>query len=76
MSGTIIRLASLYRRLAPTRDRCCWPCGDPKHQDFYYCGDVLSDGVYCAKHITLAHQHQVAPAIFVSHAEETAVVRA
>ena len=34
---------------------CRWPCGDPRHSDFYFCGDPIAEKSYCKHHHALAH---------------------
>lgn len=37
-------------------DECRWPIGDPKDEDFHFCGDKAVDGKpYCAKHCAFAY---------------------
>lgn len=36
---------------------CRWPYGDPRDEDFCFCGDTIVDGVpYCAEHAKAAYQ--------------------
>ena len=36
---------------------CKWPCGDPSHKDFGFCGMSQSPGsVYCDEHTRVAYQ--------------------
>lgn len=43
--------------LALTERMCKWPVGDPKHQDFHFCGKPSLAGLpYCAEHAALAYQ--------------------
>jgi GcrA cell cycle regulator len=43
--------------LALTERMCKWPVGDPKHQDFHFCGKNALPGMpYCAEHAALAYQ--------------------
>jgi len=39
--------------LAPSA--CRWPCGDPGHPDFYFCGAPVAKRPYCEHHYILAH---------------------
>jgi len=34
---------------------CRWPCGDPRHSDFYFCGDPVAEKPYCQHHHALAY---------------------
>ena len=37
-------------------DECRWPVGDPKDEDFHFCGEKAVDGKpYCAKHCAFAY---------------------
>lgn len=43
--------------LALTERMCKWPVGDPKHQDFHFCGKTSLAGLpYCAEHAAMAYQ--------------------
>jgi len=43
--------------LALTERMCKWPVGDPRDNDFHFCGKQTSPGVtYCAEHSALAYQ--------------------
>ena len=43
--------------LALTARMCKWPVGDPKHQDFHFCGRPAQLGMpYCAEHAAIAYQ--------------------
>jgi GcrA cell cycle regulator len=37
------------------RDQCRWPIGDPKNDDFGFCGAKKSGKVYCKKHNAIAY---------------------
>src|SRR5262249_5355373 len=39
--------------LAP--EACRWPCGDPGHPDFHFCGDPVAKRPYCEHHRTMAY---------------------
>lgn len=50
------------RKLSPIavaewdRHKCCWPIGDPRLEDFHFCGDKIVDGrPYCEAHCSLAY---------------------
>src|SRR5262245_22468759 len=34
---------------------CRWPCGDPGHPDFHFCGDPVAKRPYCEHHRTMAY---------------------
>ncbi|MCK5374350.1 MAG: gcrA cell cycle regulator family protein [Alphaproteobacteria bacterium] len=54
---------------------CRWPCGDPKHEDFGFCGDLAMPGLpYCEKHAKMAYQASTRNRIF-SADKETKEVR-
>ena len=39
-----------------SRTKCCWPEGDPKQNDFKFCGEEIFPGrPYCDKHSILAY---------------------
>ena len=39
-----------------SRIKCCWPEGDPKQNDFKFCGkDIFPGRPYCDKHSLLAY---------------------
>jgi GcrA cell cycle regulator len=40
------------------RNECCWPVGDPQHQDFHFCGQQKETigRPYCALHMRLGFQ--------------------
>ena len=39
-----------------SRTKCCWPGGDPKQNDFKFCGqDIFPGRPYCDKHSLLAY---------------------
>ncbi|HYD64499.1 GcrA family cell cycle regulator [Azospirillum sp.] len=43
--------------LSLTERMCKWPVGDPKHQDFHFCGKTALTGLpYCAEHAAIAYQ--------------------
>jgi GcrA cell cycle regulator len=54
---------------------CRWPIGDPRQEDFHFCGAPQVPGQpYCGEHLRLAfqpakpRQHQLAPGMFVRQA--------
>jgi len=43
--------------LSLTERMCKWPIGDPKHEDFHFCGKPTVQGLpYCAEHAAVAYQ--------------------
>src|SRR6516225_6678264 len=34
---------------------CHWPCGDPQHSDFHFCGGAVVAPPYCEKHRGVAY---------------------
>lgn len=39
-----------------TSSSCRWPIGDPKDEDFHFCGkEALPDKPYCAEHAAIAY---------------------
>ena len=58
-SGELYSLMDLKPRM------CRWPCGDPKHEDFGFCGDSAMPGLpYCEAHAKLAYQASTRNRIF------------
>ena len=44
------------RRVQWSRTKCCWPEGDPKQNNFKFCGqDIFPGRPYCDKHSLLAY---------------------
>ncbi|MCK5384275.1 MAG: gcrA cell cycle regulator family protein [Alphaproteobacteria bacterium] len=63
-SGELYSLMDLKPRM------CRWPCGDPKHEDFGFCGDAAMPGLpYCEKHAKLAYQASTRNRIFNAEKE-------
>ena len=49
-------LKILLREVEWSRNRCCWPLGDPKLPGFYFCGTSIVPGrPYCEEHSNLAY---------------------
>ena len=49
---------------------CRWPCGDPKHKDFGFCGDNAMPGLpYCEEHAKIAYQAATRNRIFSADKE-------
>jgi hypothetical protein len=34
---------------------CRWPCGDPRHPDFHFCGNPIAKRPYCEHHRAMAY---------------------
>ena len=52
----IIPLKIKLRGVQWSRTKCCWPEGDPKQNDFKFCGqDIFPGRPYCDKHSLLAY---------------------
>lgn len=47
LAGSLVQLAA---------HACKWPLGDPKAEDFSFCGPRTEFGPYCAGHQQTAHQ--------------------
>ncbi len=51
-------LRLILRNLEWSRNKCLWPYGDPKNNDFKFCGEtVVSGKPYCLKHCELAYNN-------------------
>ena len=49
-------LKILLREVEWSRNRCCWPIGDPKLPGFSFCGTSIMPGrPYCEEHSKLAY---------------------
>ena len=49
-------LKILLREVEWSRNRCCWPIGDPKLPGFSFCGiSILPGRPYCEEHSKLAY---------------------
>jgi len=48
-------LTTAEKICALTPGVCRWPCGDPKHPDFHFCGGPAAKGPYCEEHRIAAH---------------------
>ena len=56
MNDIIIPLKIKLRGVQWSRTKCCWPEGDPKQNDFKFCGQEIFPGrPYCDKHSLLAY---------------------
>ena len=55
-SNLDIPLKIKLRNVQWSRTKCCWPEGDPKQNDFKFCGqDIFPGRPYCDKHSLLAY---------------------
>ena len=55
-SNMNIPLKIKLRNVQWSRTKCCWPEGDPKQNDFKFCGkDIFPGRPYCDKHSLLAY---------------------
>ena len=49
-------LKIMLRDVEWSRNRCCWPIGDPKLPGFSFCGtSIISGRPYCEEHSNLAY---------------------
>ena len=49
-------LKIMLRKVEWSRNRCCWPIGDPKLPGFSFCGTSIIPGrPYCEEHSNLAY---------------------
>ena len=49
-------LKIMLREVEWSRNRCCWPIGDPKLPGFSFCGTTIIPGrPYCEEHSNLAY---------------------
>ena len=56
ISNKMIPLKIKLRGVQWSRTKCCWPEGDPKQNDFKFCGkDIFLGRPYCDKHSLLAY---------------------
>ena len=55
-TGKELPLKILLREVEWSRNRCCWPIGDPKLPGFSFCGTSIMPGrPYCEEHSNLAY---------------------
>ena len=55
-SNIYLPLKIKLRSVQWSRTKCCWPEGDPKQNDFKFCGqDIFPGRPYCDKHSLLAY---------------------
>jgi GcrA cell cycle regulator len=48
-------LATAEKVCALTPEACRWPCGDPGHPDFHFCGNPVTRRPYCERHRGMAY---------------------
>ncbi len=66
LSGNNYNLMDLKPRM------CRWPSGDPKENEFGFCGDKTISGIpYCAEHAKVAYQAATRNRILSSHKKQT-----
>ena len=54
--GTAKEKQKLFTVNDLTSSSCRWPIGDPKDEDFHFCGkEALPDKPYCAEHAAIAY---------------------
>ena len=52
----VLPLKIMLRDVEWSRNRCCWPIGDPKLPGFSFCGTSIFPGrPYCEEHSNLAY---------------------
>ena len=52
----VLPLKIMLRDVEWSRNRCCWPIGDPKLPGFSFCGTPIIPGrPYCEEHSNLAY---------------------
>ena len=55
-SNKDLPLKIMLRNVEWSRNRCCWPIGDPKLPGFAFCGIPITPGrPYCEEHSNLAY---------------------
>ena len=55
-SSQQLPLKIMLREVEWSRNRCCWPIGDPKLPGFSFCGTSIIPGrPYCEEHSNLAY---------------------
>ena len=48
--------ARVFKLIDLSSQTCRWPIGDPKHDNFHFCGDSIVPGKpYCAEHCAAAY---------------------
>jgi hypothetical protein len=53
LAGPGLTTAEKVCALAP--EACRWPCGDPGHPDFHFCGSPVAKKPYCGHHRAMAY---------------------
>lgn len=65
-----IKSGDLYSLMELKPRMCRWPCGDPKQEDFGFCGDNAMPGLpYCEGHAKVAYQAATRNRIFSADKE-------
>ena len=55
-NSKVLPLKIMLRDVEWSRNRCCWPIGDPKLPGFSFCGTPIIPGrPYCEEHSNLAY---------------------
>ncbi len=55
-NSRVLPLKIMLRDVEWSRNRCCWPIGDPKLSGFSFCGTSIIPGrPYCEEHSNLAY---------------------
>ena len=55
-NSKVLPLKIMLRDVEWSRNRCCWPIGDPKLAGFSFCGTSIIPGrPYCEEHSNLAY---------------------
>ena len=55
-NNRVLPLKIMLRDVEWSRNRCCWPIGDPKLSGFSFCGTSIIPGrPYCEEHSNLAY---------------------
>ena len=55
-TSKVLPLKIMLRDVEWSRNRCCWPIGDPKLPGFSFCGTSIIPGrPYCEEHSNLAY---------------------
>jgi DNA-binding transcriptional regulator YiaG len=48
-------LTTAEKVYALASEACRWPCGDPRHPDFYFCSNPVAEKPYCDHHRAMAY---------------------
>ncbi len=66
----VLKSGKLYDLMDLKPRMCRWPCGDPKHDDFGFCGENSMPGLpYCEEHAKIAYQAATRNRIFSTDKE-------